>query len=126
MKFIYCAFCVLFLTACKQNIQQLTIEHPISFVEIDYSKMFGIANFAAYSQLFFLNGTDTTWSIKSSELPPNPKMVVLSSVFAGYVELLKKQNQIIITEQKQQLQNSNNIINKSVIHYKYKYYFLLK
>jgi iron complex transport system substrate-binding protein len=95
LKFIYCAFCVLFLTACKQNIQQLTIEHPISFVEIDYSNMFGIANFDSYSQLFFLNGTDTTWSIKSTDLPPNPKMVVLSSVFAGYVELLKKQNQII-------------------------------
>jgi iron complex transport system substrate-binding protein len=85
----------LFFSACVQNQKQKKTVSPISFVKIEYSKMFGIANFDKYSQLFFLNGKDTSWSTKSYELPSKSKMVVLSSVFAGYVELLERQDQIV-------------------------------
>ncbi len=60
--------------------------------------MFGIAEFNGYSQLYFVNNSDTTWSLRNDELKPNLKLAVLSSVFAGYIELLEKQDQIIAVD----------------------------
>ncbi len=60
--------------------------------------MFGIAKFNGYSQLYFVNNSDTTWSLRNDELKPNLKLAALSSVFAGYIELLEKQDQIIAVD----------------------------
>lgn len=67
----------------------------ISYESMRYSKLFGIAHFKNYQQLFFIEGKDTNWSIKSTELSPNPNIVVLSSVFAGFLNELKCQDLIV-------------------------------
>jgi iron complex transport system substrate-binding protein len=89
---------VFFLSACAQKHKQENRDQPIEFVKIEYSKMFGIAKFNGYSQLYFVNNSDTTWSLRNDDLKPNIKLAVLSSVFAGYIELLEKQDQIIAVD----------------------------
>jgi len=88
----------LFFSACVQIQKQKNTEAPIGFVKIEYSKMFGIAKFNGYSQLYFVNNSDTTWSLRNDELKPNLKLAVLSSVFAGYIELLEEQDQVIAVD----------------------------
>ncbi len=79
---------------CQSSISnQKTI--AVSYESMRYSKLFGIAHFKNYQQLFFVEGKDTLWSIKSTELTPNPRIVVLSSVFAGFLNELKCQDLIV-------------------------------
>lgn len=89
---------VLLLTACVQKHEQQKTEQAHGFVKIEYSKMFGIAKFKDYSQLFFLNDKDTTWSLRNDEVSQDLKVAVLSSVFAGYFELMGKQDHIIAVD----------------------------
>lgn len=66
------------------------------FHVIRYSKLFGIARFEGYEQLYYLEGRDTLWSLKSSELPKSaPRVAVTSSVFAGFIEALGLQRSIV-------------------------------
>lgn len=98
MKLYTSIVCFILLSACVQKQEQIKTEHPIAYVKVEYSKMFGIAKFKEYSQLFFLNNSDTTWSLRNDEVSQDLKVAVLSSVFAGYIECLNKQEQIIAVD----------------------------
>ena len=89
---------ILLSFACSQHVIEKENLRPDSYVKIGYSKMFGIANFKQYSQLFFLNQSDTIWSIKSNELSEQVKIGVMSSVFAGYLEVLNKQSHLVVLD----------------------------
>ncbi len=83
------------ITGCGNPSRKFT--GPVkSFHEIKYSQLFGIAHFEAYDQLFYLDGGDTLWSLKSTELPKGmPRVAVTSSVFAGFIEALGLQESIV-------------------------------
>ncbi|MCC6817277.1 MAG: ABC transporter substrate-binding protein [Bacteroidia bacterium] len=49
-------------------------------------------------QLFYVDGKDTLWSLKESDLPSKCKIAVLSSVFAGFIEELNCQSSIIAVD----------------------------
>jgi len=98
LRFYTSLILVFLLTACVQKQERQKTDQAIDFVKIEYSKMFGIAKFKDYSQLFFLDNADTTWSLRNDELNSNLKLAVLSSVFAGYLELMGKQDQIIAVD----------------------------
>lgn len=67
-----------------------------TFKDIQFAQIFGIAQLESYSQLFYINNQDTLWSIKSTEIPEKPsKIIVLSTVYAGFLEALGLQNQIV-------------------------------
>lgn len=64
-----------------------------------YTKMFGIADFGKYRQLFYLNGNDTQWSLRSDSLKDKkPSIAVMASVFAGFIETLDKREAIVAVD----------------------------
>ncbi|HEY1046452.1 MAG TPA: ABC transporter substrate-binding protein [Bacteroidia bacterium] len=86
---------ILLLSACGKK-QNAFKDQPTGFKTIKYSNSFGIAEFPSYDQLFYIQNKDTIWSIKSTDLNPQKKnTVVLSTVFAGFMEALGNQNQIV-------------------------------
>lgn len=71
----------------------------LSYVKLDYASGFGIANFKNYSQLFVLNGKDTFWGVKNTELNVNnQKTAVLSTVFSGFLEALGLTERIVAVD----------------------------
>ncbi len=61
--------------------------------------MFGIADFGRYRQLFYLNGKDTQWSLRSDQLKDkSPGIAVMASVFAGFIEALDKREAIVAVD----------------------------
>jgi iron complex transport system substrate-binding protein len=82
------------LFGCHQAAEQRTAN--ASFKDIHFAKLFGIAEMDSFSQLFYINDKDTLWSIKSTEIPKSSsKIIVLSTVYAGFLEALGLQNQIV-------------------------------
>jgi iron complex transport system substrate-binding protein len=105
--FIYAAI-VATLWGCNNTAATSEAERPVSFYPITYAKLFGIAKFKNHEQLFYLNGNDTIWSVKSTELPDkNARMAVLSSVFAGFIEELQLQESIIAVDNEKYFNNEN-------------------
>jgi len=87
------------LMGCNPAVQKTDVDKPLSYHRMSYAQLFGIATFDGYEQLFYLNGNDTIWSLKSTELPQSGmKVAVLSSVFAGFIEELGLQNSIIAVD----------------------------
>lgn len=93
--FINSLIVILLLSLCGKK-QNAFIDQPKTFKTIKYSGLFGIAEFETYDQLFYIQNKDTVWSIKSTDLNPQKKnTVVLSTVFAGFMEALGNQSQIV-------------------------------
>lgn len=95
-------------------------EHHTSrtFIPIQYSKLFGIAETDNDRQVFHLNAGDTFWGpvIKKNSKPL--KVAVLSTVFAGFIELLGAQNQIVAIEKESYYSDAiilERIRNKSIV-----------
>ena len=84
----------LLLLACNPKSKSAESGRPLSFTEMRYATLFGIAHFERYSRLFYLNGKDTVWSLRSDELKSEPKLALLSSVFAGFSIALGERNAI--------------------------------
>ncbi len=67
-----------------------------SFEPIEYAQRFGIIHFENSSRIFYLNNKDTQWSLSFDEHIKNPpRIAILSTVFAGSLELLNQQEQIV-------------------------------
>ncbi|MES2618528.1 MAG: ABC transporter substrate-binding protein [Bacteroidota bacterium] len=89
-----------------------------TFIPIKYSKLFGITETADERQLFHLNEGDTFWgpAIKKNTAPL--KIAVLSTVFAGFIEMLGAQNQIVAIEKESYYSDAviqERIKNKSIV-----------
>jgi iron complex transport system substrate-binding protein len=83
------------LFSCNNN-NKTASPGLIGYDTLQYSESFGIAKFENHDQLFYCNQNDTIWSIRSDEkLKSKPKIVVLSSVFAGFLEGINMQTCII-------------------------------
>lgn len=86
-------FILLLLSVACQHKSEKHTETVVSFENMRYSKLFGIAHFRSFSQLFFLDNGDTTWSLRSDQTTNN-NIALMSSVFAGFFEVLNAQNAI--------------------------------
>lgn len=87
-------FCLLVgVTACQQTLNHQNTQSNITFETIEFSKMFGVALSGNEKRLFTIHQTDTQWyeTLKTQ----NPRIVVLSSVFASYFSELNCQENII-------------------------------
>lgn len=89
-QFLY--ILVFFSVACQSKSDKHR-ETVVSYETMRYSKQFGIAHFTSYSQLFFVDKNDTSWSLRSDETSKN-NIALLSSVFAGFLEVLNAQSSI--------------------------------
>lgn len=88
-------FVFLILVACKDK-SRAKDKSVADFESIRYAKSFGIAKTKDGQQLFYCNGTDTTWSFHAADFrKPNLRIVVLSSVFAGFMEALDRRELIV-------------------------------
>lgn len=74
--------------ACVSPVPNHRGPAPLNFDSIRYSGMFGLANWEDSSRLFYRDGQDTVWSISRTKHQSMPRILLLSSVFAGFVELL--------------------------------------
>lgn len=83
---------VLFSVACQSKTDKHK-ETVVSYETMRYSRQFGIAHFTSFSQLFFVEKGDTSWSLRSDETSKN-NIALLSSVFAGFLEALDAQSSI--------------------------------
>jgi iron complex transport system substrate-binding protein len=85
----------LLLVAC----QQVTPSKPsgLTYGAVVYSKQFGFAETDQSQLLFFVNDKDTQWvEIEKSKLRnTKPRIVVLSTVFAGFINELNAQECIV-------------------------------
>jgi iron complex transport system substrate-binding protein len=87
------------LCGCNTTALKDIGEQPLGFYQMKYSGLFGIAKFKDYEQLFYINNGDTIWSIRNIELPSKePRVAVLSSVFAGFIEALGLQQSIVAVD----------------------------
>lgn len=66
-----------------------------SFERVTYSKLFGVLTRADSRQVFYINGRDTQWGPVFNKTAPPPSVAVLSTVFAGFFELLDMQACIV-------------------------------
>lgn len=91
-SFLFC--CILLLIGCNGIVKD-NLNVPQKFHSIEFSKQFGILESANQQQLFYINGKDTNWSvvIKKNQIPL--KITVLSTVFAGFIEVLQDQQNIV-------------------------------
>src|SRR5574343_1514516 len=87
-QFLY--ILVFFSVACQSKSDKHR-ETVVSYETMRYSKQFGIAHFTSYSQLFFVDKNDTSWSLRSDETSKN-NIALLSSVVAGFLEELNAQS----------------------------------
>ena len=85
----------LLLWACKP----IASSKPdgVQFGKVQYSKRFGFAETQQSQLLFFVNDKDTQWiEIEKSKLrSTKPRIVVLSTVFAGFINELNAQECIV-------------------------------
>jgi iron complex transport system substrate-binding protein len=75
-----------------------TIKNTISgrhFHSIAYSKQFGIVESKESVQIIQINNQDTHWGYTFYKDQKKQKIIVLSTVFAGFIELLGEQSQIV-------------------------------
>lgn len=83
------------LSSCAKKVES-TSSGPFAFEEMKYTKLFGIAKYDSFSQLFYINKNDTVWSVKSSDFPKSKiRIATLSSVFAGFLETLDQRKAIV-------------------------------
>lgn len=86
---------LLILAACKDK-TKVKDKSVADFESIRYARTFGIARTSDGQQLFYCNGADTTWSFHAADFDkPNLRIVVLSSVFAGFIEALDRRELIV-------------------------------
>ncbi|MDI1232868.1 MAG: ABC transporter substrate-binding protein [bacterium] len=88
-------FVLLALTACNFSRKNKTRNTVNQFHKIEYSKQFGLIESDKTIQLLNINKTDTLWSYTFEKTTKTPTIIVLSTVFAGFLELLKQQSNII-------------------------------
>jgi len=62
---------------------------------ISYSKQFGLVESDESIQIIQINNQDTIWGYTFDKAQKQTKIVVLSTVFAGFLELLDEQSQIV-------------------------------
>lgn len=85
--------CLLF--SCKNNSKTADMK-VVKYDSVQYSSSFGIASYSNFKQLFYCNNNDTVWSLRSDEIKhENLRIVVLSSVFAGFIEALNQRHCIV-------------------------------
>jgi iron complex transport system substrate-binding protein len=86
------------LTAC-QNTTSNVKESVVNYESMRYTKQFGIAHFKTFSQLYFVENSDTMWSLRSDQIDTSKlRIAVLSSVFAGFIEAIKQQQTIVAVD----------------------------
>lgn len=94
---VWLFLCLLYLlvSGCG-NSSNAAYDKLLAFEKLTYAKLFGIAKFKTYNQLYYLEGEDTAWSVRSSDLPDKDcKIAVTSSVFGGFIEALNCQVDIL-------------------------------
>ena len=84
--FIFCG--------CKESTTKNTIGER-RFHSITYSKQFGLLESDEAIQIIQINKQDTQWGYTFYKNQKQAKIVVLSTVFAGFLELLGEQSQIV-------------------------------
>ena len=88
-------YCILFtLSSCHQSIKK-NILGERHYHTISYSKQFGLVESVESIQIIQINNQDTIWGYTFDKAQKQPKIVVLSTVFAGFLELLDEQSQIV-------------------------------
>jgi iron complex transport system substrate-binding protein len=86
------------VVSCTEKPKEKHLTEAVSFQTMTYSKMFGIAEYDSFRQLFYLKGKDTTWSIKIKKIKQPIRVAVLSSVYAGFIETLEEQSHIVAVD----------------------------
>lgn len=89
---------LLAIGACKNGSKNNYKTVNRHFKTIEYSKQFGILESDNDLQIIHIEGNDTQWSYTFEKGNKAPKVVVLSTVFAGFLELLNQQSNIIGVE----------------------------
>lgn len=85
----------MFVMGCKPSVSSKPQE--LKYGNVQYSKRFGFAESGLNNYLFFVNNKDTQWLQIKEQKPDDvaPQIVVLSSVFAGFLNELNAQENII-------------------------------
>ncbi len=86
---------VLLLSGCGPANVKEHAQGNGQYETIYYSKLFGILRDGASRQVFYIHGQDTMWGQKFDTSAAAPRLVVLSTVFAGFLELLNQQQCIV-------------------------------
>ena len=85
---------VIILSGCRDSTHK-NIIGARQFHTITYSKQFGLVTSNESVQIIQINNQDTQWGHTFYKNQKQPKIVVLSTVFAGFLEILGAQSQIV-------------------------------